>query len=435
MPDPPAMPSRPAARWPLPLFLTLAAACGGGAEPTAPPGPPPPPPPAAIPISGQAVPELAAMDQMVSGLLRDWRIPGAAVAVTYQERLVYARGFGYADTASRRVVQPDDLFRIASVSKPITAVAALRLADAGLLDLAAPAFALLPTLGPPPGQSPDPRLPAITGERLLWHAGGWDRAVSGDPVFQNAQIAAALGVTAPASASDVIRYMLGRSLDFDPGARYAYSNLGYMVLGRMIEAVTGESYETWVRREVLARAGITRMRIGRSRTADRAAGEVNYYDLQTAPSVFPGQGTVPFPDGGFYLESMDSHGGWIASAVDLAKFLTAVDAADGRPDLVPGPTLFRMLAPPPGNLWQGPVHYGMGWLVRPIPGNWWHNGSLPGTSSFVARYASGVTVAAVFNARQMTANGGFESQVDPGLGQALGAVTSWPSHNLFPQFP
>jgi len=243
------------------------------------------------------------MDSAISTLLRTWRIPGAAVAVAYQERLVYARGFGYADTLAKRQVEPDALFRIASVSKPITAVTVLRLVNEGKLDLDAKAFDLIPDLPAPRGMTEDSRLKAITVRQLLWHTGGWDRDHSGDPVFQNSQIAQSLGVGRPATAADVIRYMRGRPLDFDPGSHWVYSNFGYMVLGRIIERVTGEGYENYTRGATLAAAGITRMQVGHSRPADRAIGEVSYYDLFNGPSVFPDQAQVPLPDGGLKVFS------------------------------------------------------------------------------------------------------------------------------------
>jgi N-acyl-D-amino-acid deacylase len=96
-------------------------ACGG--EPTTPPGPPPAAPVAqpAIPISGAAVPGMASYDQAIADFMRKYAIPGGAVAVLRDGKLIYARGFGYADVESKTPVQPDALFRIASVSKPITA--------------------------------------------------------------------------------------------------------------------------------------------------------------------------------------------------------------------------------------------------------------------------------------------------------------------------
>src|SRR5262249_30258373 len=147
------------------------------------------------------------------------RIPGAALAVTRHGRLVYARGFGLADLAKADPVRPDALFRIASVSKPVTAAAVPKLAEPGRLT---PHDGALdpprPGLRTPPA---DPRWGRVTVRELLQHRGGWDRQKSFDPMFRSARIARSLGTTPPAAASDVVRYMLGQPLDFDPGAREA----------------------------------------------------------------------------------------------------------------------------------------------------------------------------------------------------------------------
>lgn len=130
---------------------------------------------------------------------------------------------------------------------------------------------------------------------------------------------------------------------------------------------------------------------------------------------------------------MGAAGGWLASVVDLARFLTAVDGQPGRPDLLSPETLELMLRPPP-RLWDGsPVHYALGWLVRPAFGNWWHNGSTPGTASFAARIGEDITIAAIFNARTMTPNSSFELLIEPALGQGL-RVSAWPTHDLFAAF-
>jgi hypothetical protein len=200
--------------------------------------------------------------------------------------------------------------------------------------------------------------------------------------------------------------------------------------------VTGGAYGTFVQANVLGPAGISRMRLGATAPAARPADEVKYYDFEQVQSVFPGQGAVPFPDGGFYLESMDSPGGWIASAGDLVRFLTAVDGSPTRPDVISGSSLATMLTPPP-TIWEGSdVFYGLGWLVRPNPGNWWHDGSLPGTASFVARVAGDITFAAVFNARQTKVGlDGFQAEIDPSLSLAFQRITGWPAHDLFSTLP
>ena len=421
-------------------FTALAAsllllACGGGGGGDG-PAPPPPPPPTPFPISGTAVPSMGNVDVVISALMQRWAIPGGAVGIVKDGRLVYARGFGYADAETKQAAAPDALFRIASLSKPITAAAVLRLVEQGRLSLDAPAFALLPEITPLAGATVDPRLARITVRHLLAHAGGWDRDATFDPMFRSSQVATATGTPVPASATAVIRYMLGQPLSFDPGTRYAYSNFGYAVLGRIIEKVSGQSYEQYVRDAVLTPAGATRMRIGRSLYAGRADGEVRYYDRGTLNSVFPGGGAVSAPYGGFHLEAMDAHGGWIASTVDLLRFATAVDGRSTRPDVLSEASIGLMTAKPPSPLWDGSaLHYGLGWLVRPAEGNWWHGGSLPGTSTLLVRTGSGLSWVALFNARDMTTNSTFESEIDGAMWQAVNGVTAWPTHDLFATFP
>jgi N-acyl-D-amino-acid deacylase len=414
-------------------FITavlLAAACGADGGPTEPGGPD------ELPVTGTAVPGMASVDEAISELMTRWDIPGGAVGIVRDGRLVYARGFGYADVAAETETAPDALFRIASVSKPVTAAAVLRLVEQGRLSLDEPAFARLPDIAPLPGATVDPRLAAVTVRHLLEHSGGWDRALTFDPMFIPSQIAAATGTPAPASAEAVIQYMMGQQLDFDPGTRFAYSNFGYAVLGRIIERVTGGGYEEFVQEAVLAPAGATRMRLGRSLLADRAPGEVRYYDLATVSSVFPGVGAVPVPYGGFNLEAMDAHGGWIASTVDLLRFVTAVDRFSSRPDVLTPASLDLMTAKPASPLWDGsPVHYGLGWMVRPVEGNWWHGGALPGTATFMVRTGIEVAWVALFNARVMKPGSTFEAEIDGVMSQAIGEVTAWPAHDLFASFP
>jgi hypothetical protein len=104
----------------------------------------------------------------------------------------------------------------------------------------------------------------ITIMQLLQHTAGWDMEKSFDPIGRPIDIAIALRVPPPAKQGHVIRYMFGRPLDFDPGSRYAYSNFGYCVLGEVIYRVSGQSYEDYVRKEILGPLGIRRMRLGKS---------------------------------------------------------------------------------------------------------------------------------------------------------------------------
>lgn len=420
----------------LALFVALAA-CGGDG-PAAPPASP------AFPITGAVVPGMASFDDTIPALMRQHGIPGGAVAVVRDGKLVYARGFGYADVERGTPVQPDALFRIASVSKPITAVAVMTLVEEGRLSLDDRVAPFIAHLAPAPGATVDPRWDAITIRHLLNHTGGWDRDRPDgfDPMFRPAIAAAAVGAPAPASAETIIRYMKGLPLDFDPGARHAYSNFGYAILGRVIEQVSGMPYEAYVRARVLQRVGAARTRQGRTRLGDAHAEEVRYYLPgepglgMTAPrvsSVFPGEGTVPVAYGGFYLESGDASGGWVSSTVDLLRFMTGVDGRADRPDILGAATVATMTGSGPTVCASGACYYGAGWLVRPAQGdaNWWHGGSLPGTTSLLVRSYHGFSWVALFNARVEPA---FSIQLDVALWGALGKVTAFPTHDLFATF-
>jgi N-acyl-D-amino-acid deacylase len=266
-----------------------------------------------------------------------------------------------------------------------------------------------------------------------------------DPMFRSTEIATSLGVPSPATPRDIIRFMMGKRLDFDPGVRYAYSNFGYCVLGRVIEQVSGTDYETHVRTKLLAPMGIDRMRIGRTLPAGRAEGEVRYYEphARTGPSVVgePQGVPVPGPYGTWYLEAMDAHGGWIASAIDLVRFASRLrePAPDG---VLSQESCAAMVARPPdaaGVAEDGSPrqhYYGLGWSVRPVGGNgrrnMWHTGGFSGSSTILVIRHDGLCWAVLFNA-SATADGAVPAaKIDSLVHQAADAVKTWPTHDQFP---
>ncbi len=363
------------------------------------------------PITGTEIPELSILDETMLRFMTEHNVPGAGLAVTRNGRLAYARGFGWADLQTLKAVTPEALFRVASVSKPITAVAIMRLVQEGKLRLSDAVFDLL-AVAPhlEPDTAADPRLADITVQHLLNHTGGWDRGESGDPMFFSVKIAEALGVAAPAEPEHILRWMSGRPLDFEPGQKYAYSNYGYCLLGRIIEQVTGRGYEEYVQTEILAPLGITTMRIGKTQVSGRNAQEVIYYPVtKLAPSVFQAMlhQKVPHPYGAWYLEAMDSHGGWIASVGDIARFATAFWDKDSCP-LLTRESIETMFARPPapvGNDEEGNPKrsfYACGWTVDlpsedGKPEQQHHNGMLMGTAAVMRRREDGLCWAALFN--------------------------------------
>jgi CubicO group peptidase (beta-lactamase class C family) len=371
---------------------------------------------AAIPTTGEVRPELAALDDAVTAMLERYAIPGAALAVVHEGRLVYARGYGYADRSTGTLVEPDSRFRIASISKPITAAAVLTLVDSGKLSLNTKVFDLLGDLKPVPGAILDPGLESIPVRLLLQHQGGWDRDTTFDPMFRAREAAAAVGAASPGDCTTIIRWMLGFPLQFTPGTKRVYSNFGYCVLGRVIEHASARPYATYVRQAVLAPLAMAGTALGH--TLQPLPGEVRYYDIPNAgvgTSVFDGISQVPWQYGGYYLEAMDSHGGWVSTPADLLRLLTGLNETRGK-------LLTKTYS----------------WSYRPIPpqwspgfaGSWAHEGALVG--------ASGIAAVTGENGWALLTNTWRPDtdfvQSDPlfwDVRAALDSITSWPSGDLF----
>jgi CubicO group peptidase (beta-lactamase class C family) len=389
---------------------------------------------------------MASYDQIIPDLMRKHAIPGGAVAVMRDGKLIYARGFGYADVGNKTQVQPDALFRIASMSKPITSAAIMKLVEEGKLELDDRVAPLIAHLTPAPGVTVDPRWEQITIRHLLSHSGGWDRNKPNggfDPMDQPGIAAAAVNAPAPASAETLIRYMKGMPLDFNPGEKFAYSNFGFAILGRVIERLSGMAYEEYVRARVLQPVAANRTRSGKSRMNDALADEVKYYmpwapglglTAALVPSVFPGEGAVPLNYGGYHLEAMDASGAWVSSTVDLLRFLGGVDGRADRPDILSAGLIAEMTSNGAPVCPGGTCYYAGGWFVRPTQGdaNWWHGGTLPGTTSMLVRRYDNVSWVGLLNARSLTAN--LEAELDAALFNAFAGVTAFPTHDLFSSF-
>jgi CubicO group peptidase (beta-lactamase class C family) len=392
--------------------------------------------------TGNEVPELAGFDDAMRNFMQSRNISGGALAITQNNKLVLARGYTYNEDNEDIVVQPTSLFRIASISKPITATAILRLVQDNQLQLSTKLTDILTLTPRAEHLVPDPRLSDITVLNLLQHLGGWNRDTTFDPMFYDAPIASALGVSLPVSKLDIMTYMTGRSLQHSPGTTYSYSNYGYCLLGQIIEAVTGQSYQDYVRNTIFRPLNITRSVLGRTFITHRLANEVKYHAPWhlRGPTVFSNSGSdVPAPYGRWNLENMDAHGGWLASAVDMVRFAsifdspvsssilnqTSIDTMFGLPENIP-----------PDSYLPGDWYYGCGWAVRDWGDggrNTWHVGSLDGTYTLLVRRADGLTWCVLFNQRT-DASGLPYSDIDGILHQTADAVSTWPNHDLFNQY-
>lgn len=392
-------------------------------------------------------PGLEPFDEMMAKFMTEHEVPGAALAVTRKGKLVYARGFGTRAAGRVEPVVPDTLFRIASLSKPFTAVAVLQLAERKGLDLDKPVLQCFPYQRMVRGKVADARWEKVTIRHCLHHLSGMDRGKSGDPIGMLGEIRKATGAAYPIPPEAVIGFALQRSLDAEPGERYAYSNVGYLILGRIIETASGKRYGDYIRDEVLKPLGIKSMQLGRALPENRPAAETAYFDRKnrTGPCIYPPKVVKPVPlaDGAFNFEGYEAHGAWVASAIDLARFMAAFDDRK-KCSLLSEKGIAAMYARPPkfpGDATpDGPVYYACGWQVRQVMGpsiNAWHNGLLnPGTSTLMVRRRDRTNWAVLFNTdADADAEGkALANGIDGPLHAAADAVKAWPDVDLFPTY-
>lgn len=393
--------------------------------------------------TGAVVPEFSMLDRDIPALMEAAHVPGGAVAIVKDGRLVFARGYGLADRARGEAFQPDSLCRVGSLSKTVTAVAILSLVEGGRLRLDDKAFSeILTQLEPPAGKTVDPRLKDITVRQLLHHTGGHGRDTGVDP--QNSALAKSAADTfhtgMPPGYDAMVRYAMGLPLDFDPGTKYSYSNYGFTVLARVVERVTGQKYEDVVRQQVLAPMGIQRMAVGQTLMEDRLPGEVRYYDTPRAPLVLSFLANVrrlvPVPYANFELEAGDGSGRWIASAVDLARFVARVEGTRAPAFFSPDALKLLFEEPDPfvsqdplGQSWYA---LGTGAFQNGSATGWTHGGFYPGATAGYYSFGDGFLFTFVFNATP--SNDTFTNTVYNVLAAAGLNQQTWPSHDLFPVY-
>lgn len=375
--------------------------------------------------------DFRAFDDEIQQFMSERLIPGGAVAVFNRGECLYAKGYGYAELESQRAATADTVFRIASLSKPITAVAVLKLVEDKTINLDEPVINFLKDVIKDYGvKLKDKRWEKITVNHLLHHTGGFDSNRSGDPMFlPEEKIAEAIGSKPPLSPMDVVIYMLGQELDFEPGDRYAYSNFGYCLLGRVIEKITRESYADYTRKKVLEPAGIRGICLAHTGLDEKQPGEAVYYTAFNHPKMreLPASKREDAnPYGSFKIELMDAHGGWLSSVLEYAKFCMGIK--EFAPARIIKPETFQLIIQRPPRVWrkedgsEEPIFYGCGFMVRPLGEggkvNLWHSGSLPGTYSFAAILGNDRGWVVMFNARSADEKNLPNSAIDPALHHA-----------------
>ena len=384
--------------------------------------------------TGIAVPELDLLERRVSSVIQKYRLPGASFALARSGKLVYARGFGLADKERQLPVKPESLFRIGSVSKPLTALTLLKLQEMGSVNLDDKVFDILPEYRP---VLRDPRMRQITVRQLLHHTAGWDASVSGDPSFPSHDDIVQARASFPPTTDQVIQTWLQQPLDQNPGAAYHYSNFGFLLAGRVIEKVSGKTYRDCVRDLVLEPQGITHARVGRTLDGQNAPEEVRYYDIysRSMTSIFvEAVQQTPLPYGAFSMDVVDSAGGWIASAPDLVRLLTAVNGTRGN---LLRSASFQQFVERPAGLAPEASWYGLGIVVAPANGgfNFLHDGGIPGTHALFASFSDGTAFAFLTNTNPGDDDASeFDNDLASAVVESIASVKQWPVLDQFPSF-
>lgn len=180
----------------------------------------------------------------VGAVLEREGVPGVGIALVDREGVIWAGGVGVASLESRVPVDGDTVFRVASITKSIVALGAVRLAEQGRLDLDRPLAQVIPDVAIDNAWE---RVAPVTLAHALEHTAGFD-----DMRFN--EWLTADDALAPADALAI--NPRSRTVRWRPGSRMSYSNVGYTVAGRAIEAAAGEPFDTWLRREVLVPLGM-----------------------------------------------------------------------------------------------------------------------------------------------------------------------------------
>lgn len=352
---------------------------------------------------------------------------GVTVAIVKDEKLVFAKGYGFANEEAQIQVTPNHLFRIASVSKLITAVAIMKLVENSKISLESKVFGKYGILNDEQFlHIKDSRLEKITVRNLLNHSGGWTQHY-GDLAFLPKAVAKGVGESLPVNIDSYIKFVTTHKVHFEPGSNSVYSNLGYLVLGKVIAKVAGTDYETFVKKEVLEPAGIVDMQLGGSFFEEALPNEVRYYEPEDGQPIesFDGSGRmVSKTYGGNDIHLLSSAGGWLSSVIDLMKLIVVIDNDPTVKDILSSESIREMTHVDPNGL--DPI----GWRTTNESGEWWRTGTLPGTSALVKRQSDGYSWVILSNTSNFKGPR-LAIEMDRIMSHILLKVDHWPNYDLF----
>lgn len=332
-------------------------------------------------------PQLEDMENKIKRYLLRWEINGAQIAVTRNDSLLYVKGFGWADMEKKQEMQPSNIMRLASVSKLLTAVGVMKLAEVGTLKLSDHVFGPKGILNDTAFTNAikDQRYLDITVEQLLRHKAGFTTG-AGDPMFSTRYIMMQNRLTTPPDNNTLMKILLKRRLGFTPGTAKRYSNVGYTLLSMIIEKKTRMSYEDYMRRFVFEPAGCYDFHIAGSYEKDRRKNEVKYYMHKGSEPVYEYNNSGRMVEkcyGENDIPNLKGAGAWCASAAELSRLVASIDLLPGVKDVLSKKSVEFMTREMPDH------DFSIGWNFCPKGRPWIRTGSLSGTSALVLRYPDG----------------------------------------------
>ncbi|MFI3247800.1 MAG: serine hydrolase domain-containing protein [Rikenellaceae bacterium] len=366
-------------------------------------------------------------DREMLKFMKYWDLKGGSFALMRNDSLLYAKGYGYADVEHEEECEVRHIFRVASVSKLLTATAVMKLIEEGRLSLDAKVFGeggiLRDTMF---RDLKYENLGRITVEHLLRHTGGFSSPV-GDPAFSQYNVSRSLDKELPLTVDDMVLYATRNRLKTAPGSNYDYSNLGYIVLGKVVEEASGMDYEEYLRDEILAPAGCYDMHIGRNFSKDREPNEVQYYEVREAEPVeaYDGSGVMTMKsNGGNNVTTLAGAGGWVASPVEILRLVASINGEGVKRDILSKKTV-KTMTYDSSDRRKKPI----GWAI--VNGSeWLRSGSMAGTTALIKRQKDGYTWVFVTNSSSWNGHR-LSNYMSSNITRYISKVKQWPARDLF----
>ncbi len=376
------------------------------------------------------LPETKRMEQYITRWLARYNIRGASLAIMRDNKLIYCKGFGWADKEYGDVAEVGSLFRMASASKLITAIGIMKLRDEGSLSLDDKVFGQDGILSQFT-EFRDKRASQITVQHLLEHTSGFSR-IKGDPMFRTTDIMKWENMTSTPTADELIAYQLRMRLRCAPGGASQYSNIGYLVLSRIIEQVSGLSYEEYIKEHVLREAGCYDMHIAANYYDERKPREVKYYGHDPGEVIesFDGSGAMrPREYGGNNITGLQGAGAWIASSAELMRLVASIDGEDGIKDIL-SPESITIL-----NGREG--HHGFGWAYHYNKGyRLVRTGTMSGTCAYIEWRRNDFSFVFLTNTSHYRGSTFTKNNISQMVRTAMSRVKEWPEgRDLFTTVP